>query len=219
MKSLNELREYERVPITNKVQVRSNGRMASYALAINISMGGLLLGAAPPLPVGSSCELAINLVNDTGGTSVVTKGVVVRSGENETAIRFLNTMDKSMYDMVVAPRPAGWARSALRSYVNYFKVSQDKNYTGCEQLFGVSKSTFKNVILATFSGCIAAAILPVWLLHHLIPAGSNILKVVLAFGYGLFWLAIIQPIADLMIFSYVRYKNKKSPIHLSINSK
>jgi len=218
MNTLKDLREYERIPIANQVQVRSNGRMATYALAINISMGGLLLGAAPPMPVGSPCEVAISLATN-GGKSVVAKGIVVRSGEKETAVRFLNTMDKSMYDMVVAPGPAGMGRSILNSYVNYFKVSQDKNYTGCEKLFGVSKTTFKNVILATFTGCIAVAILPVWLFHHLLPPGFNILKVILSFGYGLLWLAILQPIIDLTIFKIIRIKNQKSPNQLSVRSK
>jgi len=219
MNTLKDLREYERIPITNKVQVRTNGRMASYALAINISMGGLLLGAAPSLPVGSPCELAISIPNENGGTAVVAKGVVVRSGEKETAIRFLNTLDQALYEKVVA-NPSGVAGTPfIKSYVNYFKVSQDKNYTGCEKLFGVSKKTFKYVIMTTFAGCITMAILPVWLFHHLIPPGMNILKILLSFSYGLIWLAIIQPIMDLAIFRVIKYKNRKSPSQLSANSK
>jgi len=220
MKTLQELREFERIPIVNKVQVRTNGKMASYALAINISMGGLLLGAAPPMPVGSPCELAISISKDNnGGQAVVAKGIVVRSGEKETAIRFLNTLDRGLYDKVVAHQSLGAGRTFVRSYVDYFKVSQDKNYTGCEQLFGVSRTTFKNVIMTTFSACIALAILPVWLFHHLIPHGFNALKILLSFGYGAIWLAIIQPIVDLAIFRIIKHKNARSPEQLSVNSK
>jgi len=211
MNTSKDLRAYERVAIANPVKVRNGGRMASYALAINISMGGLLLGAVPTLPVGSPCEVAISLPGGSGAATVTTRGIVVRSGAQETAIRFLNTLDPSTYAKVVASSHAGFGRSMLNAYVNYFKISQDKHYTGSEAFFGVSPSTFKKVITATFTSSIALAILPVWLFQNLIPAWPNAVKVLLAFGYGLFWLAVLQPSADLVIFKIIRNRRKRSP--------
>src|SRR5208283_904606 len=76
MNTHNDQRKFERTPIDNRVQVRISGRVAAYALGINISMGGLLLAAAPHLRVGSPCELAITVDHGSSGKAVVAKAVV-----------------------------------------------------------------------------------------------------------------------------------------------
>ena len=51
-----DLRASERIPIGHRVKVVPRGRTAALAFAVNISLGGMLLGAAAaPLPVGTSC--------------------------------------------------------------------------------------------------------------------------------------------------------------------
>jgi len=209
MNTHDDQREFERIPIDNRVQVRTAGRVAAYALAIDISMGGLLLAAAPPLPVGSPCELAITVEHGSGGEAVVAQAVVVRAGEQGTAFRFLNALDRSAFATVVAQRPAGVVRSFVNAYINYFKVSQDEQHTGCERWFGVTRNTFRNVVLTTFCGCIGVAVLPVWLYHHLFPPEPNWLKIMLSFCYGLLWLAVIQPIVDLAIFRIMKSRSAR----------
>ena len=209
MNSTSDQRQFERIPLEKPVQVRSKGRLACYAAAVNISMGGLLLGAAAPLPVGTPCELAIAVSDAPGAKTMLARGVVVRAGATETAIRFTKALDQTVLEKLVSARPVGPVAAFFRSYVDYFKVSQDKDYAGCETLFGVTQATFRKVIMSTFSVCIPLAILPVWLFRTAIPPGANLLKILLAFGYGLVWLAAIQPIADLMIFKYLRSKKVK----------
>ena len=202
-------RAFERIPVEGQVRVKTKGRISVYALAVNLSLGGLLLGAAPPLPVGSTCEVAITLAHVAGVKDVVARGTVVRSDDHGTAIRFASNLDNSLIEKI-RQHPEGWFGARLATaYVNYFKVSQDKNYTGCETFFGVSKSTFRNVILSTFCGCIALATLPVWWFHNAIPALPNLLQIILSFGYGFLWLALVQPLTDLLLFRFLKSRKQK----------
>src|SRR6476659_978313 len=59
MKTSAEHRSSDRIPIGNRVKVMSNGKIVAYLVAINLSMGGILLSAQPNLRVGSTYEVAI----------------------------------------------------------------------------------------------------------------------------------------------------------------
>ena len=201
MSSHEDLRTFERIPIENRVRVRSGGRMAYYALAINLSMGGLLLGATPPLPVGSPCEVAIFLAN--GGKKVV-EGTVVRSADSGTAIQFAHTLENAAFSKILGSQAVFERTSLAKAYLNYFKVSQKPDYEGSEKLLGVTKATFRKVFLTTFCTSIPLAVLPVWAFHAALPPAPNWLKVILCFVYGFIWLGLIQPFADLAIFRVLR---------------
>jgi len=201
-----DLRTSRRIPIENRVQVRTNARKVFNALAINLSMGGLLLSAAPPLPVGSACELSILLPNGHLGNKVLAKGTVIRSDERGTAIQFERAFDEKVCNTIISNQPIALGRPAFGGYFAYFVVSQSRNYAGCEKLLGVTKSIFKKVFISTFFASFPLSAAPVWMIRHDITSAPNWLKIVLAFVYALIWLAIIQPTADLLIFKYYRHK-------------
>lgn len=200
----NDLRASERIPIKNRVQVVAKGKMVLIALATNISMGGVLLSATPNLPVGSTCNLSILPSSKADGSKIQIKGVVVRSDTNGTAVKFSNVLDKSIYDSFVRNTPSGIGHSLVDSYLTYFKVCQDKNHEGCEELFGVNRRTFNRVFLSTFSACIPLAILPVWALKASLPSAPNWVMIAASFGYATVWLAVIQPTIDLSVFRILR---------------
>ncbi len=200
----NDLRTSKRVPIGNKVQVKIKGRMASYALAINISAGGLLLSAAPALPVGTPCELAIPLSIRAEGKSLLTEGTVIRNDDMGTAIQFTNELEESVYKKFVTKENAFANNSVLNSYINYFKVSQSHDPADCEKLIGISRKIFNNVFLTTFCTCIPLAILPVLIFQSSIPIIPIWAKLTYSFGYGLIWIGIIQPSIDLIVFKVIK---------------
>ena len=206
--TLDEHREFKRTSINNWVQVRSDGRAVDRALAVNVSMGGLLLVPASPLPVGHPCDLAISLADGHSGFAVVARGMVVRCGERETAFQFLNALDKSLYKKVVARRPAGAGQSLVDAYSHYFNVSRDERHTGSERWFGVSSSTFRNVTLATFLACIGLAIAPVWLWRHVLTPEPEWLKILLSFCYGWIWITAIQPSINLALFRTLKFNSE-----------
>jgi hypothetical protein len=181
--------------------------MAFNVLAINISMGGLLLGAAPSLPVGSACRVSISLSGNGIGRQVSARGTVIRSDDTGTAIRFERAFDEALCAKIVSRQSAGLGRSLLSAYLTYFAVSQAKDHAGCETLLGVSKSTFRHVFLTTFSSCIVLAVVPVWLLRHDLLPMANWIKVSISFFYALLWIALLQPMTDLIVLKYL--KNKK----------
>lgn len=199
-----DLRASERIPTKSPVQIRANGRKAMMALAINISLGGVLLHATPSLPVGSTCALAIHQAEGIKGSQVVTEGVVVRSDASGTAIRFSKPLDQQAIESLVSTSALPPKTSLLGAYRNYFKVSRSQNLEGCEELLGVTKQQFRTVFYTTFCTCIPLAILPVWLYRADIPAGSNLLKIGASFAYGTAWLAVIQPTMDLITFKVLR---------------
>lgn len=210
MNASKDLRASERIPIDNRVQVRAKGRMASYALAINISMGGLLLSAAPSLPVGSPCELAIFLSENLEGKKILAEGTVVRSDANGTAIMFATALDKSLYETFTGMKDTGFVGPIFNAYSNYFKASQSDNLLDYERLLGVSRKTFRTVFLTTFSTCIPVAILPVWAFQQSIPPYPNWVKILACFAYGLVWLGLIQPSIDLTVFKFIRNRKQKT---------
>jgi len=199
-----DLRASERIPIKTKVHVATKGKMALIALATNISMGGVFLSAAPNLPVGSSCSLSIFPSDKQDGTKIQIKGVVVRSDANGTAVKFSNSLDKSVYESFTKNTPVGFGRSLIDSYFAYYRVCQSKNHEGCEELFGVNRRTFNTVFLSTFCTCIPLAILPVWALKTGLPSAPNWVMIAASFGYATVWLGVIQPTIDLSVFRIIR---------------
>jgi hypothetical protein len=203
MSSPAEKRAAERIPFQSRVKVMSKGRMIAYSLAINISLGGILLTAGQVLPVGSRCEVSI-LPEAKGQGLVLAAGTVVRSDTAGTAIQFLNTLGKESLQSLVMHGDLNPAGSFFQAYLAHFKVGQSENLADCEKLLGVSKRTYRAVFWTTFSSCIPLAVLPVWLLRESIPAIPIWSKILLSFLYGGLWLMIIQPSIDLTAFRFLR---------------
>jgi len=204
------LRASERIPIGHRVKVVPKGRTAALAFAVNISLGGMLLGAAaPPLPVGTTCEVAILVPGTKLGQAVKATGTVVRSDAHGLAIRFAQALRPEVIQ-TVARTVGSWRNLPLiRDYADYFQVSQSEDRTDCEALLGVSKGTLQAVFLTTFATCIPAAILPVWVYRAAIPAIPIWEKVLLAFVYGAVWLGLIQPTLDVLVLRVLRTRRAK----------
>lgn len=201
-----EPRAARRIPAENRVNLFVHGKLIATAVAINISLGGLYLKASTPLPVGSSCEVAISLPKGNGAESVMAQGRVVRTGEVGTAIQFAQMLGEKTLDVIVKPSSPMVGSTLLNSYLNYFKVSQSSNSEDCERVFGVSQHTFKTISTASFLTSIPAAILPVWLLRDSIPAIPDWAKIIACFFYAAFWLLVLQPFIDLGMISALRAK-------------
>jgi hypothetical protein len=169
------------------------------ALAVNVSLGGLYLDAAPGLPVGSPCDVAIFMPDGSDSGSYVAQGRIVRTGAEGTAIQFASMLGEKTLDAIARPGAGSVAASIGRAYTDYFKVSQSRIGFECERVFGVTRRTFKTVTTASFLTSIPAAILPVYALRAHIPDGMNGLKIVLAFAYGALWLLVLQPFIDLAV--------------------
>ena len=203
-----DLRASERIPIGHRVKVVPKGRRAALAFAVNLSLGGVLLGAATvPLPVGTGCEVAILVPGARLGQAIKVAGTVVRSDAQGTAIRFGQPLGPGVVQTVL--RAGGSWRSfpVIRAYADYFQVSQSEDATDSEALLGVSRGTLRTVFLATFSTCIPAAILPVWLYRAAIPSVPVWEKVLLSFVYGAVWLGIIQPTVDVIVLRFLRRRH------------
>lgn len=203
-----EHRAFERVPIEGQVRVTADGRKVP-AVAINLSMGGLLLGAAAPLPVGSSCGLALSLPGRLDGEPVLAEGTVIRSDAKGMAIQFATALDRGRFETLLRRWRIAAGEGWIGSFINYFRVSQNAGYAGCEQLLGVDRATFRKVFLCTFCSIIPIAVLPVWLLRSAIPPGANAVKILLSFAYGLLWLGVIQPVVDLSIFRLQKRRKRQ----------
>lgn len=202
-------RTSERIPIRNRVKVMAKGRMVAYTLAINISMGGVLLDAGPSLPVGSRCELAIFNTGAASSARIMAEGVVVRTEANRTAVQFLESLpQESLRALTDRTRLSTW-HSVIGAYSDYFRAGQSESLDACERLLGVSRSTYRAVFYTSFATCIPLAILPVWLLRASIPPAPVWAKIALCFLYGGVWLLLIQPTIDLTAFRLIRAR--KSP--------
>lgn len=204
MSSTTDLRASERVPVSSRVKLVSRGKIIAYAVAVNISLGGILLNATPTLPIGSTCQLAIYQGGDQAGQRVMAEGTVVRAEDGTMAIRFAQPIAQESYAAFARQAIAPQKTSLIQSYRNYFKVSFDQNLSECEALLGVSKQTFRTVFFTTFSSSIPVAILPVWLLRASIPPAPVLLKIALCFAYGALWLMVLQPALDMAIFRFLR---------------
>jgi hypothetical protein len=177
--------------------------MAACAMAVNISLGGLLLIAAPPLPIGTSCDISILIPGSGLRQAVKATGTVVRSDTHGMAIRFAQALKPEVIQ-AVAQTSRSWTSSPLiQAYSDYFQVSRSEDHTDCEALLGVSPGTLRTVFLSTFSMVIPLAILPVWLHRAAIPGIPNWEKVAFSFLYGGVWLGLIQPTADVLILRFL----------------
>ncbi|WP_306601924.1 PilZ domain-containing protein [Geothrix sp. 21YS21S-2] len=205
-----ESRTAKRIPVENRVTVMVKGKAILAAIAVNISMGGLLLTAAEPLPVGSQCEVAIALPEGDGAESFVTQGRVVRAGEKIIAIQFARMLGDQTIGVITAPSTESLGGSLVRAYVNYFKVSQSRIGYDCERLFGVTSKTFRTISTTSFIACIPAAIVPVWALRAFIPAVPDWAKIIAAFVYGAIWLLVLQPFIDLGIFKLIQQRSRSA---------
>ena len=112
-----EQRQHPRVPIAYRVKVVTPDRIIAFPKAINISLGGILIGGSDRLPVGTSCGVAILLEEAESGRRVVTRGTVVRSDANGMAIQFSRELEASGLEALrtlirsVSPE-ADWADEA-----------------------------------------------------------------------------------------------------------
>ena len=88
-----EQRQHPRIPIAYRVKVVTPDRIIAFPTAINISMGGILIGGSDRLPVGTTCGVAILLEEAEAGKRVVTRGTVVRSDANGMAIQFSRELE------------------------------------------------------------------------------------------------------------------------------
>ncbi|WP_243286247.1 PilZ domain-containing protein [Geothrix terrae] len=93
MSATPDQRQYPRVPIAYRVKVVTPERIIAFPSAINISMGGILIGGPDRLPVGTTCGVAILLEEAEAGRRVVTRGTVVRSDPNGMAIQFSRELE------------------------------------------------------------------------------------------------------------------------------
>jgi PilZ domain len=206
MSSPQDLRAFERVPVNHEVKITSTGRFSARAMATNLSMGGILLAASGALPIGSHCEVAIQLPDRTSLDPIQATGRVVRSDLQGVAIQFSRPLEPKSFEVLTKTLPV-WSRIAVfKAYSDYFRVSLSENYENCETLLGVSKQTFRSVFLASFFTCILAAVIPVWFLRqsfHGIPVWGRILG---SFGYGILWLGAIQPTVDVLAFRFLRHR-------------
>lgn len=196
----------ERIPVSQRVKVLYKGRMMAYAMSINIGSGGVLLASGAILPVGSSCNLAILLPEREGLKRITAEGLVVRSDATGTAVRFLSALEGENLETLSKRSLAPIHQSILDAYKAYFSVSKNKDLADCEKLLGVSKQTFRTSFYISFFSCISLSILPVWLFRGAISIAPNWAIIALSFGYGAFWLAVIQPSVDLAVFHFLRQK-------------
>lgn len=88
-----EKRQFTRLPIAYRVKLVADDRILAFPSALDISMGGILVGGPERLPVGSECGVAILLMDSESGKRVVARGTVVRSNGRGTAIAFSKALD------------------------------------------------------------------------------------------------------------------------------
>jgi hypothetical protein len=88
-----EARQYRRIPVAYQVKVVAEDRIIAYPEAINLSLGGILVGGRDHLPVGSHCGVAILLADGEAGRRIVARGTVVRTDQMGMAITFSKALD------------------------------------------------------------------------------------------------------------------------------
>lgn len=207
MERLDDLRASKRIHIASPVEVATADREAQQcAVAVNVSLGGLLLSPTPPLAVGSPCRLAFHPSGEEDGKDILVEGTVVRKGPQGAAIRFARQLDHRTFEAVAKQSGPTAGGSLLRHYRDYFRVSQQKDHAAAERLLHVSPQRFRSICLTTLLVSIPVAALPVWALRDSITTVPNWLKVSLSFVYAGAWLFIVQPSIDLLIF---RFRNDK----------
>lgn len=93
-----ENRQFRRLPIAYQVKLVAEDRIIAYPSALDLSMGGILVGGREQLPVGSQCGVVILLADGEAGRRVVARGTVVRSDTRGTAIAFSKALDANSED-------------------------------------------------------------------------------------------------------------------------
>jgi hypothetical protein len=88
-----EARHFRRIAIAYQVKVVAEDRIIAFPVAINLSMGGILVGGRDQLPVGTHCGVAILLADTQLGRRVVARGTVVRTDHQGMAIAFTKVLD------------------------------------------------------------------------------------------------------------------------------
>lgn len=198
-----EMRASERIPSRAQVRVVGKGRRVILAVAINISLGGILLHATPPLPVGSTCEVVILAGTGTGGT-VRAEGTVVRSSEAGSAVKFAAPLAANVYSALAQSGEEGMLARITRTYGDYFRVARSRRLHGCEQILGVTKTQFRAIFATTFTASIPLAVLPVWIYRASIPPAPNGVKIAAAFAYAAVWFLLLQPTLDILAIRAIR---------------
>jgi len=209
MDKLDDLRASKRIHIASPVEVATADREAQQrAVAVNVSMGGLLLCPTPSLAVGSACRLAFHPSGEDEAKDILVEGTVIRKGPQGAAIRFARQLDHRTFEAVAKPNGRTAGRSVLRHYQDYFRVSQQKDHASAEHLLHVSPHRFRSICLTTLLVSIPVATIPVWAVRDSISMVPVWLKVSLSFVYAAAWLFLIQPSVDLLIFRFRKDKSK-----------
>lgn len=93
MEPFAEHRGSPRIPISYQVKLVVDDQIIAFRSALDLSLGGLLLGGNGQIPVGTECGIAILLGSQEPGRRVVTRGTVVRVDGRGTAIAFNRDLD------------------------------------------------------------------------------------------------------------------------------
>lgn len=195
-------RASQRIPFRHRMRVLANGRMVATVLAVNLSMGGMLLSAGPSAPVGSTLEVAL-----PGAEAGSIRGTVVRSDAQGIAVQFAQALEASTFQSLTTAQEPGWIASAVLAYKQYFQASQSQQDAVYQRLLGIDRAQFKRIFYATFFSCAALAVLSVWAFRGLVSAYSNPVKIGLAFAMAGIWLMAIQPTLDLAVIRFFRRRS------------
>ncbi|BDU69317.1 hypothetical protein GETHOR_14180 [Geothrix oryzae] len=95
-------RQFPRVPIAYRVKVVTGDQILAFPSAINISLGGILVGGTERLPLGSACGVAILLEEAEAGKRIVTRGTVLRADADGMAIAFSRDLEPTSLDALRA---------------------------------------------------------------------------------------------------------------------
>lgn len=99
-------RKFGRIQLACRAMVTSgNGKFD--ALTENISLDGLFLRTASPIPVGTVAAITMNLPSASSSAEVTVEGEVVRREDHGVAFHFKSLSHDvfSLLRMIVRPRP------------------------------------------------------------------------------------------------------------------
>jgi hypothetical protein len=85
---MSDKREFTRVPLRLKVELKHGDRSAVLGLSEDLSLRGVYLNSELDLKEGESCELTIRLGEGPKAFDLVIQGRVVRLSEDGAAIEF-----------------------------------------------------------------------------------------------------------------------------------
>lgn len=94
----NERRDFIRIPFTTRAEVRAGGTTARATGEIDVSMSGIRINTADPVPATDTpCDVLIALESSTAdAVEIAIKGTVVRSEPGSIAVHF-NEIDLDSY--------------------------------------------------------------------------------------------------------------------------